>query len=320
MILHLEYGRYALLILIALPIIWICCLVFFCGAIGAIKENRRLSEYFYGSKKPAGSAPLLHSFTEDNVEYIAYVQEKKAVYTYSYDKYCAERGKQPVKAINWISSNRIWLAIAVAIMVVVILICSMVPSVLGNNFGAGLMRKIELGDTRSVVTYYLGEPDIEMSSYYIYIDSKYERIIEEYQNLEDQAATATSTWREWILESKIAALESRLFSIIVVEFSDNVVTAVWLNKGATLEDIDSYYYGNNAKTLAKVAVLSGSTRSLTIASITYEAKFTDGSYVKASAAASISTATNTIGSSVKVTWSDKWCELYSAHMTLATSI
>ena len=261
---------------------------FFGAAIFAKKKNRKLCEYFYGSKKPAKDAPLLHTFAEENAEYIAYVQNKKAVRTYRYKNYCAKKGKQPVKAINWICANRVTLSITAGILVVVILLCSIIPSVLGNIFRVSLVSKIDLSYGTYWVTYYLGEPDeIEESDEpkYIYYDNSY----------------------------GIITVEFEVYSY--TSYSHYKVTAVWMDMGATLNDMNS---GNNAKTLSSVTVLSGTVRqNSSTASISYEAKFKDGSYVKAYATASISGSTETLGESVTITWSDKWYNGYSATMTVS---
>ena len=293
----------------------------FGAALAARGKNRQLAEYFYGARKPLPGAPLRFSFTILNKEQLTYLGARKAYRDYrkkqrnlGYEKKCWQKKKLPAKPVLWLNGNRVWLSVVAILLVVALVLACVLPPVLGNKFRAGNVSRVELGMYDYEVEEILGEPDEQSDTQWVWYGGEYKSLAEEAARLEEQLAAATDFSQIGELTERLAELEARAatleFPVILVEFTDGEVDAVWL-------DMCMSAAGSAEKQLSSVRVLEGEIEAYTSsAEISYEANFADGSYVKAYAAAATEGGALAESSRVTVTWSDRWAE-YSAEIAVS---
>lgn len=293
----------------------------FGAALAARGKNRQLAEYFYGARKPLPGAPLRFSFAILNREQLTYLDARKAYRDYrkkqrnlGYEKKCWQKKKLPAKPVLWLNGNRVWLSVVAILLVVALVLVCVLPPVLGNKFRAGNVSRVELGMHDYEVEQILGEPDEQSDTQWVWYGGEYKSLAEEAARLEEQLAAATDFSQIGELTERLAELEARAatleFPVILVEFTDGEVDAVWL-------DMCMSAAGSAEKQLSSVRVLEGEIEAYTSsAEISYEANFADGSYVKAYAAAATEGGALAEGSRVTVTWSDRWAE-YSAEIAVS---
>ncbi len=293
----------------------------FGAALAARGKNRQLAEYFYGARKPLPGAPLRFSFAILNREQLTYLDARKAYRDYrkkqrnlGYEKKCWQKKKLPAKPVLWLNGNRVWLSVVVILLVAALVLVCVLPPVLGNKFRAGNVSRVELGMHDYEVEQILGEPDEQSDTQWVWYGGEYKSLAEEAARLEEQLAAATDFSQIGELTERLAELEARAatleFPVILVEFTDGEVDAVWL-------DMCMSAAGSAEKQLSSVRVLEGEIEAYTSsAEISYEANFADGSYVKAYAAAATEGGALAEGSRVTVTWSDRWAE-YSAEIAVS---
>ena len=292
------------------------------GAALAVRgKNRQLAEYFYGARKPLPGAPLRFSFAILNREQLTYLDARKAYRDYrkkqrnlGYEKKCWQKKKLPAKPVLWLNGNRVWLSVVAILLVAALVLVCVLPPVLGNKFRAGNVSRVELGMHDYEVEQILGEPDEQSDTQWVWYGGEYKSLAEEAARLEEQLAAATDFSQIGELTERLAELEARAatleFPVILVEFTDGEVDAVWL-------DMCMSAAGSAEKQLSSVRVLEGEIEAYTSsAEISYEANFADGSYVKAYAAAATEGGALAEGSRVTVTWSDRWAE-YSAEIAVS---
>lgn len=292
------------------------------GAALAVRgKNRQLAEYFYGARKPLPGAPLRFSFAILNREQLTYLDARKAYCDYrnkqrnlGYEKKCWQKKKLPAKPVLWLNGNRVWLSVVAILLVAALVLACVLPPVLGNKFRAGNVSRVELGMHDYEVEQILGEPDEQSDTQWVWYGGEYKSLAEEAARLEEQLAAATDFSQIGELTERLAELEARAatleFPVILVEFTDGEVDAVWL-------DMCMSAAGSAEKQLSSVRVLEGEIEAYTSsAEISYEANFADGSYVKAYAAAATEGGALAEGSRVTVTWSDRWAE-YSAEIAVS---
>lgn len=293
----------------------------FGAALAARGKNRQLAEYFYGARKPLPGAPLRFSFTILNREQLTYLDARKAYRDYrkkqrnlGYEKKCWQKKKLPAKPVLWLNGNRVWLSVVAILLVAALVLACVLPPVLGNKFRAGNVSRVELGMHDYEVEQILGEPDEQSDTQWVWYGGEYKSLADEAARLEEQLAAATDFSQIGELTERLAELEARAatleFPVILVEFTDGEVDAVWL-------DMCMSTAGSAEKQLSSVRVLEGEIEAYTSsAEISYEANFADGSYVKAYAAAATEGGALAEGSRVTVTWSDRWAE-YSAEIAVS---
>lgn len=293
----------------------------FGAALAARGKNRQLAEYFYGARKPLPGAPLRFSFAILNREQLTYLDARKAYRDYrkkqrnlGYEKKCWQKKKLPAKPVLWLNGNRVWLSVVAILLVAALVLVCVLPPVLGNKFRAGNVSRVELGMHDYEVEQILGEPDEQSDTQWVWYGGEYKSLAEEAARLEEQLAAATDFSQIGELTERLAELEARAatleFPVILVEFTDGEVDAVWL-------DMCMSAAGSAEKQLSSVRVLEGEIEAYTSsAEISYEANFADGSYVKAYAAAATEGGALAEGSRVTVTWSDRWAE-YSAEIAVS---
>ncbi len=292
------------------------------GAALAVRgKNRQLAEYFYGARKPLPGAPLRFSFAILNREQLTYLDARKAYRDYrkkqrnlGYEKKCWQKKKLPAKSVLWLNGNRVWLSVVAILLVAALVLVCVLPPVLGNKFRAGNVSRVELGMYDYEVEQILGEPDEQSDTQWVWYGGEYKSLADEAARLEEQLAAATDFSQIGELTERLAELEARAatleFPVILVEFTDGEVDAVWL-------DMCMSAAGSAEKQLSSVRVLEGEIEAYTSsAEISYEANFADGSYVKAYAAAATEGGAIAEGSRVTVTWSDRWAE-YSAEIAVS---
>lgn len=292
------------------------------GAALAVRgKNRQLAEYFYGARKPLPGAPLRFSFAILNREQLTYLDARKAYCDYrnkqrnlGYEKKCWQKKKLPAKPVLWLNGNRVWLSVVAILLVAALVLACVLPPVLGNKFRAGNVSRVELGMHDYEVEQILGEPDEQSDTQWVWYGGEYKSLADEAARLEEQLAAATDFSQIGELTERLAELEARAatleFPVILVEFTDGEVDAVWL-------DMCMSAAGSAEKQLSSVRVLEGEIEAYTSsAEISYEANFADGSYVKAYAAAATEGGALAEGSRVTVTWSDRWAE-YSAEIAVS---
>ena len=293
----------------------------FGAALAARGKNRQLAEYFYGARKPLPGAPLRFSFAILNREQLTYLDARKAYRDYrkkqrnlGYEKKCWQKKKLPAKPVLWLNGNRVWLSVVAILLVAALVLVCVLPPVLGNKFRAGNVSRVELGMHDYEVEQILGEPDEQSDTQWVWYGGEYKSLAEEAARLEEQLAAATDFSQIGELTERLAELEARAatleFPVILVEFTDGEVDAVWL-------DMCMSAAGSAEKQLSSVRVLEGEIEAYTSSvEISYEANFADGSYVKAYATAATEDGALAEGSRVTVTWSDRWAE-YSAEIAVS---
>ena len=286
----------------------------FGAAIGAIRKNKKLARFFFGSTKPMPGAMPLYSFAAMNADQLRYLSWRKAYRdrrkkekTLAYEKRCFAKKKLPSKPVLWLIVNRVWLSVAAALLVVaIVLVCVLVP-VLGNKFRVEVVKKIELGNGQYTVEQILGEPDEQSETRYVWYDDAYKSLRREAEEIADRLMQAEDLSEIERLSKEAEAVQERLdalvYSAITVEFEGSRAVCIRLDADA----------GSGAqKELVSVTVTEGAMeRYMTVATIEYEATFADGSFLRAEAEAVTETAPVS-ETSVPVTWGDLWCDAYEA--------
>ena len=239
----------------------------FGAALAARGKNRQLAEYFYGARKPLPGAPLRFSFAILNREQLTYLDARKAYRDYrkkqrnlGYEKKCWQKKKLPAKPVLWLNGNRVWLSVVAILLVAALVLVCVLPPVLGNKFRAGNVSRVELGMHDYEVEQILGEPDEQSDTQWVWYGGEYKSLAEEAARLEEQLAAATDFSQIGELTERLAELEARAatleFPVILVEFTDGEVDAVWL-------DMCMSAAGSAEKQLSSVRVLEGEIEAYT---------------------------------------------------------
>ncbi len=312
----------------------ICFIIYCC----AEKKVRKI--YFGKGRVKKNSQPRLE-FTQARAYYLAYKEEKKAyknyridnaIYRYQLARYRKKKPykQNPSRVLFHVVVYRVSYIILACFLLISIITTCVTVSILSSPFRIGKVERIYLGSSKSYVREVLGEPSEEKDSTWEYYEDDYYDAVGEKESdtslddIEDFGDILNEIGKEMAeQEAQKEKLKGQTFKKITVNFEkkeeDWKVSSVWL-------DLSYRVYETRSKTLSSVAILSGEIGQFTTAEsfpITYEAEYTDGSYVKAGATAQYSDTVELDfayweqmpeDTNLEVQWSNTWCEKHKAKL------
>ena len=289
--------------------------------IGTRRRRKKVLRIFYGTEKPEKDAAPVVTYEELLAPYCDYIEQRnayraylreRAAYMWQIRRRRAQKPYEPVpKAAVFVRVYRTPLCISAAAVVAVIVAVVVAATVLGNIFRIAKVEKVNLGDSPEQVLSALGEPygyDTRGEAGSSFSDYSWEYYSKNYQDLLDREQSAElEDFGDWESALELAeALERTAYAYIEILFSadengeDLVVSSVFFDPSRLRMDDDS-------KEVQDREVLSVSfEREDTHATVEYTVTYTDGSYYKATAYATVEDGEFEAGETVTVTWSDRY--------------